>query len=140
MDSQAAGPSRPNNSERNIFQSFQQDNNFSSDEDDDFQIPHVSDDSGSSSNSDDDIDPDLNNGDLDWRSVDDNSEIDIDLNTPNFTVRNSNMPNNLPDRNLDPLDFFMLFFDNTSLANIVRHTNAYAQNFLSQPATLAWID
>lgn len=135
MDDPQPGPSRANPAQRNVFQLFE--DNIS-DEEDDFPIPHQSDESGESSDE-DSVDLDLDAVDIDWREVKPENEVDLDLNVPTFTQRGSKSPRNIPGGCQDPIDFFSLFFDNDILATIVTNSNAYATDFLNKPATLAWL-
>lgn len=100
MDGNQPGPSGLQNRDRNIFALFQ---GNESDSDDDFDIPHQSDDSGSSSDSEDEGQDEM------WRRVEMNSETDGQQFNPDFTVRNSNRPRNIGDVT-EPIDYFSLFF------------------------------
>lgn len=131
MDNAQPGPSGLQKRSRNIFDVFQ---GNESDSDDDFDIPHVSDDSGSSSSSEDEGEDTI------WRSVEMDSERDRQRFDPAFTVRNSNMPRNLGDGVRKPIDYFSLFFSEPVLMQIVRYTNLYAAHFLSQPQITEWIE
>ena len=115
-----------------------------SDENDDFDISHESDETVSSSDEevgrDDDVDVDLDlDRDEDWRLVTPDNERDRPLLVPAFTVRNSMALKNIPEGTEKPIDFFMLYFSNDVLNSIVTHTNTYADSFLTQPTIIQWI-
>ena len=74
----------------------------------------------------------------DWRRVTCEDETDRPSLNPQFTVRNSNSPKNIPDGLNDPLDVFSLFFDDDILDSIVTCTNDYATHSLSQPEMITW--
>ena len=79
MDTPVPGPSRHNRASdrsRNIFETFQNDD---SNMEDDFDIPHISDDSGSSSEDEEGPDLDL---DLNWRIVKPQDEVARPQKTP----------------------------------------------------------
>ena len=135
MDSQTPGPSGLNRRHRNIFEAI---DNDMSDENNDFDILHESDESVSSSDEEVDRDVDLDL-DEDWRLVTPDNERDRLPSVPSFTVRNSMAPKNIPEGTENPIDFFLLYFGNDILNSIVTHTNMYADSFLSQPAIIQWV-
>lgn len=111
-----------------------------SDSGDDFDIPHVSDDSGSSSASEEeDIGTTLSaqTDKFGWNQVEnENNRPRLD---PNFTVRYPCSSKNIDlDTCTDPIDFFSLFFGDELLSSVLRETNRYAEHFLSLESTILW--
>ena len=61
---------------------------------------------------------------------------DVRQDLPDFTVRQTG-PRNAPHPDAHPVEYFMLFFSDNVLVNIVRETNQYARNLLVEKAE--WI-
>ena len=138
------------------------DRNFFSD----FQATlHRDFDSDNGENSDYDPDNDSNNSDLDltatddavgigsdsesssfddsedeevWTIVGDGEESDSDDEQIPFTQRNSG-PVNIPPETDEPIDFLKLFFPENEFVNIVRQTNKYAHDTLSDDDMKKWM-
>ena len=139
---------RPSNRPRsNLFELFEAD----SDPDDDFEIPHVSDDSGSSSD-----EESVNPRSRSSPEVPDDEasvlpdqfgwlEVGLEPNRartdPNFTVRNSYSAQNIDfEETKKPIDFFSLFFDAELMGTLLNETNKYADHFLGLERTVSWME
>ena len=140
-----AGPS--NRPRSNLFELFEGD----SAPDDDFEIPHVSDDSGSSSDEESVLNPrsrsnpevpdvaDALPDKFGWLEVGlEPNRARID---PNFTVRNSCSAQNVNlEETKKPIDFFSLFFDAELMGTLLNETNKYADHFLGLERTVTWME